>query len=712
MNNQMGDDQLVAIIEENEALAVNDEVINQQADAVARYLGDPYGDEQEGRSSIVMRDVADTIEWIKPSLLKVFAAGDEVVSFTPQGPEDEDQAQQETDYCNYVLMNKNPGFMILHDWFHDALLQKNGYVVVTHEVERRTDRSRYKNLTPEELQLVLKQGGEVVERSEDGTEVVVQSDGDYGCLRIRVVPPERVVISHIHPDLDLQECPFTEVMEFQTIADLRKEGFEVEDTISDDWRDDGDVVEEVRRREQDWTDEQNQTGDPSMRNLKVRRIWMRVDWDGDGFAELRYIVIVGRTILKNEEDDIVPVAAISAIRMPHDHIGISIADIVDDLQRIRTVLMRGFLDSMYLANNGRYGVDVNMVNLDDMLTSRPGGIVRVNGSPNAAMFPLLHPTQSGPILQAMEFVDVIRENRTGVTRYNQGIDANSLNKTASGITQIMNASQQRIELIARLFAETGVKCLMRIIQALSIKNGRSQEMVKLRNKWIPVDPSAWKRRYDLTVSVGLGVGNKDQNLMHLQNILMAQKEAMPIGLATPQNIYNSLVKLTQNAGFKNVDDFWTNPEQAPPSPPPIPPEVQKEQIRVQADAQKFQAQSQLDVQKAQFDAAESEKDRQAELFKAIEVERIKQQAETERKAMELQAQREGVAVGAQVNFRQPELEGVAQTIGAAQSEVAQAFQMFMQSQEQQTQMLAALLESINRPKTVIRGPDGRVAGVQ
>lgn len=720
----MTDDRLIAIIEEFEALATNQDALDEQADAIDRYLGKPYGDEQEGRSQIVMRDIADTVEWIKPALLKVFASGDEIVTFTPQGPEDEQQATQESDYCNYVLMNKNSGFMLLHDWFHDALVQKNGYVVCTYEEEKRVDKSRYDHLSPEEATMLLQDGSEIVESKvePEGIELVLRNEQQYGCLKIRCIPPERVKVAHTHPDIDLANSDFVELIEYVTISALREQGYDVDDDISDDTRRDGDAVE-VSRRENKWANEDNETGDPATRTVKARKIWIRVDQDGDGKAELRYIVMVGKTILENEEDDIIPVACLTSVRIPHEHMGLSVADLVDDLQRIRTVLMRGFLDSMYLANNGRYGVDVTTVNIDDLLTSRPGGIVRVNGSPGTAIKPLLHPQESGAILQAVEMVDSIRENRTGVTRYNQGIDANSLNKTASGITQIMNASQQRIEMVARIFAETGVKSLMRIVQAMSIKNGRKEEIVKLRNNWVPVNPSSWKRRYDMTVSVGLGVGNKDQNLMHLQQILLAQKEGLAIGVATPKNVYNALAKLTQNAGFKNVDEFWTDPEKAPPQQPQIPPEVQKEQMRIQADQQKFQAEThinqekqqqemQREAEKALFDSQQAEADRQAEYQRAIDVERVKQEGETERKAMELQAQREGVAVGAQVNFRQPELDNVVQTMGNSQNQIAAMVQQMAAQNEQSNQLLMAMLEQLSRPKSVIRGPDGRVAGVQ
>jgi hypothetical protein len=701
----MTDNELLAIVEEHEALATSGDLNDARATAIDLYMGRPYGDEVVGRSQVVMRDVADTIEWIKPSLLKVFAAGDDIVTFAPEGPEDEAQAQQETDYCNYVLMQKNNGFMVMHDWFHDALLQKNGYVICSYEENESTEKESYKGLAPEEVSLLLQDGCEIIEATvnEDGlTDIKVKNSKYDGCVKIKNIPPERVLVSHSCSTVDLWEADFVEVVEITTVSKLREAGYDIPDGINDDTRSDYETVEERRTNGMYDTDEER-TGDKATRPIHCRRVWIRVDQDGDGIAELRRMVIVGKTILENEEDDLIPVAAITAMRLPHEHIGMSVVDIVEDLQRIRTALTRGFLDNMYLANNGRFGVDANRVNLDDMLTSRPGGIVRVNGGLSDAIQPLVQPQNGAQIIQAIEYVDTVRENRTGVTKYNQGIDANSLNKTAHGITQIMNASQQRIELIARVFAESGVKSLMRIIQAVSIKNGRKPEMMKLRNQWVAVNPSEWKRRTDMSVSVGLGIGNKDQNLMHLQNIIAAQQQAFPLGVASPTNIYNALAKLTQNAGFKNVDDFWTDPQKAQPKTPQVPPEVQKAQMEMQADAQKFQAQTQNDIQKYQADAQQKELDRQAETARAMQLEQMKQQGETEREAMKLQAEQQMklLEVAGQILGRQP----VEQEVDTGPDANQEALMNVMQT----VQQLAAVIAS---PKQIVRDATGAIIGAQ
>lgn len=633
MAKKNSDKKLVAAIEQQERLALaSGELSEERAAALDHYLGRPYGNEVDGRSQVVMRDVADTVEWIKPSLMKVFASGDDICQFDPEGPEDVAQAEQETQYCNWVLMQKNNGFLILHDWFHDALVQKTGYVLVQHQTEKVPGRETYKGLFDDEIALLMQGEPEVLAHTayDNGFgpqhDITIRQVKEYGCTKVTNIPPERVFVAADWPNVDLDGCPFVEVVDYPLISDLRQQGFDVPDNISDTGG--GSEEDKFLQSQRSVTNDdqaflRTDLGvDAATRRVRTRYVWMNYDSDGDGIAELRRIVIIGTTILEDEEDEFIPVAAITPMRIPHEHYGQSVDDIVNDLQLIRTTLTRGFLDNMYLANNGRYAVDTTLVNMDDMLVSRPGGIVRVNGpAANGAIMPLLHPQNGGDIIQAIEYVDSVRENRTGVTKYNQGLDSNSLNKTAHGVSQIMNASQQRIELIARIFAETGVRALMLLIRAVSIKNGRKPEMIKLRNQWIAVDPRDWKTQRDVTVSVGLGTGNKDAQLQHLMVILQAQQQALQIGIASPQNIYNALVKLTQNAGFKNADDFWTNPSQAPPRPPPPPDpnlikiqaEQQQKQAELQAEQQKFQAEAMLDQQRMQFEADQKERDRQLQV---------------------------------------------------------------------------------------------------
>jgi hypothetical protein len=644
---------ILAALRHQERQSRSGDLEDDRQEALDRFHGRPYGDEVEGRSQVVMRDIADTVAWLMPSLLKIFAAGDEVVRFDPVGPEDEEQSQQETDYCNHVLMSKNQGFLILHDWFHDALVQRNGYVMVRSVTKTRSQTERYQNLSDAEFQaLVQSEGLELLEHDERESieqttmgpiivkvhDAAVRSVQEYPCVEVINIPPERVRVAPDWPHLHFDGCQFFEAEDWLTVSQLREQGYDIPDDINDDGEDDADdeVSDIARSQSQDgqWGREDIEA-DPATRRLRVRYAWLRFDEDGDGIAELRRLVVVGTTILENEEDDLIPAASLTPGRLPHEHVGQSVDDWVADLQRIRTVLTRGFLDNLYMSQHPQTYVDMDRVNIDDMLTIRVGGIRRTKGDPRTAVMESIRPDTGPMSLQAIEYIDTIRENRTGVTRYNQGLDANSLNKTASGISQIMTASQQRIELIARVFAETGVKNLMLIVHAMSVKNGRQAEMVKLRNQWVQVDPRSWKTRRDITISVGIGSGNREQQLQQLYAVWQQQMQVMPMGLASPANVYATLKRITAASGFKNGEEFWTDPTKQPPKPPPPNPDMVKAQIEAQSKQQDMQIKQQTAAADIQFRQQEA----------AIELEKAK--VELQIKLIDLEIKKEAAAISQQ-----------------------------------------------------------------
>jgi ribosomal protein L15 len=253
--------------------------------------------------------------------------------------------------------------------------------------------------------------------------------------------------------------------------------------------------------------------------------------------------------------------------------------------------------------------------------------------------PLSHPPLPASSFGMVEYMDSMKEKRTGITAYNQGLDANSLNKTATGVAQIMNASQQRIELVARTFAETGVKELFKLVHHLVRTTLTKPDIIRLRNKWVEVDPREWKARKDLSISVGLGAGNKDQQLAHLMSIITMQKEAIGAGLTSPEKIYNALAKLTQNAGFKNPEEFWVNPANAPQGEQaPQQPDPQETLIQGQLaiEQQKAQSDMQLSQQKAQAQLAQEQERSKNDII--IEREKIMAQAELERFKAQLKAE--------------------------------------------------------------------------
>ena len=508
-------------------------------------------------------------------------------------------------------------------------------------------------------------------------------------VRIENVAPEYIRVSQDARGLSLQDerLPFVQHAEPRTISELRAQGLDVPDDINDGGDSMSDWEEDLRDDYTPFRDREGEETDPSMRRVLVRETWIRLDFNGDGRAELRHIIVVGKTVLHNEETDHVPLVALCPAPLSHRHYGLSMADAVMDLQRIQTALMRGALDNQYLANNGRYAVDENNVNLDDMLDSRPGGIVRVTGQPGAAILPLTHSTTGQVALPMLEYVDRIGQKRTGVNEQTQGLDPNALNKTATGAQILMSAAQQRIKFIARIFAETGVKALFQLVHQLTLQHSRQAELVRLRGEWVPVDPRTWVKRNDLQISMNLGLGDRAQQLAFLSSVRQMQMEGLQIGVANPGNVFNTQARMMRAAGYKDVTEFFQDPRQMPPQqPPPDPVQVQIqleqaraqaqaqaqmaiEQMRQQADAQKFQAEQQF---KAQAEAAKLQADqmrKQAELEVQAandlrDAERARMQAEMDAQLerMKLDAERANAELSAATERYRAELQSQTQIL--------------------------------------------------
>jgi hypothetical protein len=645
------DMEIIAQIEaqENIAYGVNDSALsNDRAEAIEYYLGQPFGNEQEGRSQVVSYDVQDTIESALPQLLKVFVAGDQVVRFEPKGPEDQDAADQETDYVNHVVMENNEGFKIFYVWFKDALLSKNGYVKVYAEDEEEEEEYKYEGLTDAQLQMLASdENTEVLEHEaypdpsvdmnalmdqalamgQDPATIIQPMLHDVKLkvteketeIHIENVAPENMMISVEVTGPNLQDAKFVqhrEVMQLADIAETFDKPLEYIKSIMSDLRD----TFEEESNARDIYDEEYDRAIESQEAL-VKDTYIKLD------GERYRVVVLGNTVLYKEKCEYVPFACITPMIMPHRHIGRSYADLTMDIQLIKSTLIRGQLDNMYLANNGRYAIS-DRVNLDDMLTSRPGGIVRVDGDPGSGILPLSHPPLPASSFGMVEYMDSMKEKRTGITAYNQGLDSNSLNKTATGVQQIMTAAQQRVELVARTFAETGVKELFKLVHYLVRTTLTKPDIIRLRNKWVEVDPREWKARKDLSISVGLGAGNKDQQLMHLNTILQAQKEALQIGITSPEKIYNALAKLTQNAGFKNPEEFWINPANTP--------EQEGQQQKPSEAEIMIQGQLAIEQQKAQAQLQQEQVRSENDVI--IEREKIAAQAELERFKAQLKAE--------------------------------------------------------------------------
>mgnify|MGYP003624841548 CR=1 FL=1 len=671
------------------------ELSEQRRTAMDYYYGKPFGNEIDGRSQVVLTDVFDTIEWIMPALMKIFAGGEKVVQFDAVGPEDEELSEQQTEYVNHIFQKDNEGFMILYEWFKDALLQKNGTLKVYWDDSDVTDRESYTDLSEDELALLLdEEGTELVEQRDyekagsfpvaEGAQVapeVMETAYDITILRthpanrvkIHVMPPEEFLISR--RATSIEDASFTGHRVRKTVSELIQMGFDEEQVmrLQSGGTGEGEFNEE-RIARFDIDDEYPDVGhsiDPSMREVWIIECYLKVDYDGDGIAELRKVTVGGDAnyeIMDNVPADDIPFVSLTPIKIPHKFFGWSVADMVGDLQLIRSTILRQLLDNMYGVNNNRFAVMEGEVEMDDLLTNRPSGIVRTNRPPGEVLMPIQTPTLGQFAYPLLEFTEQIRESRTGVTRYSQGLDPNSLNKTATGINILTNKADERIEMIARTFAETGVKDLFRKINKLVVNNQDEARTVRLRNEWIPIDPRSWNTNMDLTVNVGIGMGNMGQKAQAIGGILNVQKQAVEFQggadgpLVKMDNLYNSFKELAVTAGFKNANLFFTDPQGVEPPPPKPDPEAQKvqgemqmEQAKFKMEQEKMQASIQTAQQRMQMEMAReklklqmNQEEHNQSMIREQEKFRMEMQMEQQKNAAEIEAIRAKAGVSAQV----------------------------------------------------------------
>ena len=598
---------------------MGDTISHQREQAMQYYYGLPFGNEVDGRSQYVDSTVQDTIEWIKPSLMRVFASGDDMVKFSPHGPEDVKMAEQASDYVNYVFTKDNPGWEILYSWFTDALLSKNGIVKVWWEDYEEEEREEYQNLDEVSLMAIISDDDveviehtEIIEEGQPYHDLVIKRKDYDGRIKIENVPPSEFLINR--EAKSIPEARFVCHRVLKTLSELREmypdKNLDPEDLKggSEDMVDFS--TERLERYQFDksakyWEGWGDATyGEDGLRTYWLHESYLQTDYNDDGITELRKVCTVGSTVLSNEEIDNIPFVSLTPVKIPHKFFGLSIADLVMDLQLMKSTLMRNLMDNMYNQNFGRYAVLEGQANLDDLLTQRPGGVVRVK-SPNAVT-PLATPSLEPYTFQMLEYLDGVRESRAGVSRMSQGMNENALTShtTATAVNAVMSAAQSRVELVARNFAETGVKDLMIRIYELLYKNQDKERMVMLRNEWVPVRPDVWKDKYDCTVSVALGSGNKDQQMSHLSQMLQFAGEAMKGGLpiVSMKNMYNLGASLIKAMGFQNVDDYLTDPDTIQPQQGQQDPSEQAKVLEAQVKQEELKikaAEVQIKAQKIQ-----------------------------------------------------------------------------------------------------------------
>ena len=651
MADKVTNEQLRAIInsEINNSIGfMGSNLTSQRKKSMEYYMGEKLGTEIDGRSQVVSTDVADTIETILPNLLRIFTASDQVVKCEPVKSEDVPLAEQATNYINYIFNKDNNGFSVLYTWFKDALLEKNGIVKVYWDDTSSVEQETYENLNDQEYQLLLDdENVEIVEEESFVDEkmkaamdlllveataqgklvadepvpmlhnCVIKRTSKGGKVKIENVPPEEFLIQRTAKSIE--SANFVAHRVAKTRSELIEMGFDRE--VVENLPTTNNIIlnnERLTRYSDIDQSPFDNAPDNSTAEIEIYECYVRCDMDGDGIAELRKVIVAGESgyeILENMPCDNIPFCSLTPIPMPHRFYGRSVAELVEDVQLVKSTVMRQLLDNMYLTNNNRVAIMDGMVNLDDLLTSRPGGVVRTKQPPSQVMLPMQSQTISQQAFPLLEYLDTIRETRTGITRYNQGLDADSLNKTATGVNAIMTQSQMRMELIARVFAETGIKDLFRRIFELTCKYQDKERIVELNNQFIPVKPTEWRNRFNISITVGLGSGSKEQQIMMLNNILERQLQAFQLQgnreypMVSLKNIYNSLSKIIENAGLKNVENYFVNPDMGkgmvtPPPEPPLTPIEKIEFRRIASEEQRKVAELEIELKKVKSQNAE------------------------------------------------------------------------------------------------------------
>jgi len=630
---------------------VETETVEQRTKAINYYNRYEYGNEVDGRSKIVTGEVAEVVDGALPQLMRIFAGSDELGRFEPRMPGDEEFAKQATELTNYVFFSDNDGVIILHNWMKDALLQKNGIVKYWWEDSEDPTKEEYKGLNAEELTLLFADGEmELIsqETEEVGIDpmgmpilsynVVIKKKKEVGKVCVENVPPEEFLIAK--RDKSIKNARFVAHRTVKTRSDLIAMGYPQDEVDKmPAYNDLTYTPERVARYSAGEMPDETQSLDFTMQEVELFECYIRTDFDGDGIAELRKVVYAGDQIIDNEETDHIPFASICPIPMPHKFFGQSLADRAMDIQLIKSTITRQILDNLYLTNMPRVTALDGQVNLDDLLTSSPGGVVRIKSQ--GAVQPLSVPATASQSFPMLDYMDQVLQKRSGVTQTSQGLDANILqNTTATAIAMMQQAGSGKLEMIARIFADTGVKDLFAGIFHLILKYQDKPRVIRLRGKYVSIDPREWKNNYDVTVNVGLGTGSQDQKMAMAAMVMQKQEQILSTqGFANPLvsvgQYRNTLGKFIEAAGYKDSMEFFKE----------IPPELDQQLSQPQPqqpmpnpamDALMAQTQAQIEVDRAK--ALNDIEIAKAKAQASIQLEREKAAANLELKTAEFQAE--------------------------------------------------------------------------
>jgi hypothetical protein len=620
---------------------IESEISDERIKAQRYYDGEVDIGYEDGRSKVVATKVRDTIRAVKPSLMRIFLSSSKPVEYTPKGPEDVAAAEQATSYMHYEF-NRQNGYRVLNDAFHDALVKKQGIVKAYWLMTPIAKIYTYSDLSDDEFTyLVADDGVTVLEHSVEyiatmdpmGMQVEapvhsvkISREEESGELRVESVPPEEFFI-----DRNARNLEDAYVVAHRTdmrVGDLIAMGYDPDVVSNLDSFDAGSEVTEAevfarRGYAEDYSDEDAQ--DPSMKNVTVTEAYMRIDADGTGIPVLHRITCGGTAyeMLDYEPADEIPFAKFEVDPEPHTFYGRSLAEIIIDDQDAATSILRGILDNVAMTNNPRIAVTEGAVNMDDVLNNEIGAVVRQR-TPGAVQT-LAVPFVAGQTLSALSYMDGLVETKTGVTRASMGLDPDAMQSTTkSAVTATVQAAAGQVEVMVRNLAD-GMKDLFGIMLRLMVKNVDEDQMMRLNGAFVPIDPRVWDTGMDVSINVGLGTGREEERAMAYREVLGLQRQVYAEygpsnGVVSLVNIRNTLSDMMAASGIRNSDRYFQpiTPEyeqqlmqqaqqaaqaksQQGPQDPQAMAFMQAEQMKAQTKAQTDAMKVQLDAQKAIMD---------------------------------------------------------------------------------------------------------------
>ncbi len=681
---KISDEQLLKILKAEETDATsyhNSELAKSQEEAIKRYYGDAYGDEAEGRSKVVMKDLQTTIQWIMPDLMRTFRASGELITVASESPEDDapimaskSKVDIQAAYLEHVMFKDNKGAIVIHDMAFDGLLNRVGVARVAWKDPEAKPPRIIEGVLPEQLQKYTTDPQYKILEAEEGEggafNIKVQHTPRMGKALIEGVPSEEFAIKRTSKSID--ESDYHRRKRKVFVADLIRQFPDAAARLRERKKiagEDDDIGSDGRFQARHDGEEEADAGDEGRERCTLIEEFIRIDMDGDDVVELRHIKRVGSIILENEAVESSEYVSWTPSRISHKWAGLSLHDVLADLQKIRTVVMRRYLDGLGQTLTPQKYVNVNKISqehgtIEALQANEIGGVIFTEDDPNAVVKEVVTPDISGPALSAMEFADRLIQETSGVTKHAQGMDPEAMNKTATGIDLLQAAAKTRIEMVATWLG-MAVEEMLSKVNRLLVYHQDGQRQVKLFGQFIPVDPRTWSDEAAISVHVGSAGVSRQQRLANLAMISQKQEQILLQAPNNPivslQHYRTTLAEMVSTMGFKDTSAFFGEVPQDYQPPQQEDPKAAEAKAKLEVSVAESQAKMQLSAQegaqKLQFEREKAA----AEMQLAREKAAAEMQLARDKMAMEFDLRREEIQVSAetqrQIGMRKASLNG-------------------------------------------------------